>query len=193
MHADAITPTEPLGAVAILPNDNGLPLNSAGSASATCVFEAGHRPQVGPAFTRVSACMVARSPEVTVTQSTSPHLLPPAALWLLPAERPIDRVGFAPTGDRQLSRHTEFLAQPSTGTSVIASCQISCGKNGTFCGTPHACSQTGFAIYPSIWSNGISRFRSGSENSASTRMIPVGEFIDGTEKRASPVQRGQTY
>ena len=125
MHADAITPTEPLGAVAILPNGDDLPLNSAGSASATSVFEA------CSAFTRISACMVARSPEVTVTQSTSPHLLPPAALWLLPAERPIDRVGFAPTGDRQLSRHTEFLAQPSTGTSVIASCQISCGKNGT--------------------------------------------------------------
>ncbi|GAG20272.1 unnamed protein product, partial [marine sediment metagenome] len=52
MHADAITPTEPLGAVAILPNGNGLPLNSAGSASATCLFEA------CSAFTRVSACMV---------------------------------------------------------------------------------------------------------------------------------------
>ena len=128
MHADAITPTEPLGAVAILPNDNGLSLNSAGSASATSVFEARHRPQVGPAFTRVSACMVARSPEVTVTQSTSPHLLPPAALWLLPAERPIGRVGFAPTGDRQLSRHTEFLAQRFPWICARFSLRISCSR-----------------------------------------------------------------
>ena len=27
----------------------------------------------------------------------------------LPAERPIGRMGFAPTGDRRLSRHTEHL------------------------------------------------------------------------------------
>ena len=40
-HADAITPTEPLGAVAVSPNGIGLPLNSAGSASATLLFEAG--------------------------------------------------------------------------------------------------------------------------------------------------------
>ena len=46
-------------------------------------------------------------PKVTFTQSTSTHLLPPAPPWLLPAERPIGRVGFAPTGDQQLSRHTE--------------------------------------------------------------------------------------
>jgi hypothetical protein len=37
-HADAITPTEPLGAVAVSPSGLGLPLNSAGSASATSVF-----------------------------------------------------------------------------------------------------------------------------------------------------------
>ena len=41
-------------------------------------------------------------------QSTSTHLLPPASPWLLPAERPIGRMGFAPTGDRRLSRRTEF-------------------------------------------------------------------------------------
>ncbi len=29
-----------------------------------------------------------------------------APLWLLPAERPIGRVGFAPTGDRRLARRT---------------------------------------------------------------------------------------
>jgi hypothetical protein len=60
------------------------------------------------AFTHVPACMVARSPKVTRYQSTSTHSLPPAPLWLLPAERPIGRVGFAPTGDRRLSRHTGF-------------------------------------------------------------------------------------
>jgi hypothetical protein len=37
-HADAITPTEPLGAVAVSPSGIGLPLNSGGSASATCSF-----------------------------------------------------------------------------------------------------------------------------------------------------------
>ena len=41
-------------------------------------------------------------------QSTSTHSLPPASPWLLPAERPIGRVGFAPTGDRRLSRRTDF-------------------------------------------------------------------------------------
>ena len=33
-----------------------------------CLFEAGHRPQGGPAFTRVSACLFARSPKVTFTR-----------------------------------------------------------------------------------------------------------------------------
>ena len=61
-HADAITPTEPLSAVAILPNGIGLPLNSGGSASATSLFEA------CSAFTHVSACLVARSPKVTFTR-----------------------------------------------------------------------------------------------------------------------------
>ena len=59
MHADAITPTEPLSAVAISPNDDGLPPNSGGSASATSLFEA------CSAFTHVSVCLVVRSPEAT--------------------------------------------------------------------------------------------------------------------------------
>ena len=67
-HADAITPTEPLGAVAISPSGIGLPLNSGGSASAIVLFEAGHRPEGGPAFTHVSACLFARSPKVTFTR-----------------------------------------------------------------------------------------------------------------------------
>ena len=37
-HADAITPAEPLGAVAVSPSGIGLPLNSGGSASAICPF-----------------------------------------------------------------------------------------------------------------------------------------------------------
>src|SRR5476651_418086 len=44
------------------------PLNSGGSASATSLFEAGHRPQGGPAFTHVSAFLFARSPKVTFTR-----------------------------------------------------------------------------------------------------------------------------
>ena len=94
MHADAITPTEPLDAVAISSSGDGLPQNSGGSASATYLFGA------CSAFTHVSACMFARSPKVTFTQSTSTHLSPPASPWLLPAERPISRVGLAPTGER---------------------------------------------------------------------------------------------
>ncbi len=80
-----------------------LPQKPAGSASATHLFGA------CSAFTHVSACMFARSPKVTFTQSTSTNSLPPSPLWLLPAERPMGRVGFAPTGDRRLSRHTGIL------------------------------------------------------------------------------------
>jgi hypothetical protein len=61
-HADAITPTEPLGAVAISPSGIGLPHNSDGSASATSLFGA------CSAFTHVSACLFARSPKVTFTR-----------------------------------------------------------------------------------------------------------------------------
>ena len=104
MHAGATTPAEPLDAVAILSNGDGLPLKRERSASAFVLFEA------CSAFTHVPACMVAKSPKVTRYQSTSIDLLPPQSLWLLPAERPIGRVGFAPTGDRRLSRHTRFLA-----------------------------------------------------------------------------------
>ena len=79
-HADANTPAEPLGAVAVSPRGIGLPLNSAGSASATLLFEAGHRPQGGPAFTRVSACLFARSPKVTFTRVLQRMSLPPSSL-----------------------------------------------------------------------------------------------------------------
>ncbi len=62
------------------------------------------------AFTHVPACMVAKSPKSDpLHQSTSTHLSPPASPWLLPAERPIGRMGFAPTGNRRLSRHTRLL------------------------------------------------------------------------------------
>ena len=65
------------------------------------------------AFTRVPACMVAKSPKSDpLHQSTSTHLLPPASPWLLSAERPIGRVGFAPTENRRLSRHTRIMARP---------------------------------------------------------------------------------
>ena len=58
-HADATTPTEPLNAVAISFNGYGLPQKRGGSASAISLFEA------CSVFTRVSAYLVARSPEVT--------------------------------------------------------------------------------------------------------------------------------
>jgi len=59
MHADTTTPAEPLNAVALSFNGHGLPHKPDGSASATCLFEA------CSVFTHVSACMVAKSPEVT--------------------------------------------------------------------------------------------------------------------------------
>jgi len=59
MHAGATTPADSLGAVAISPNDDGLPRKPDGSASALSLFEA------CSAFTHVPACMVARSPKVT--------------------------------------------------------------------------------------------------------------------------------
>ena len=58
-HADTITPADPLSAVAISFNGNGLPQKRDGSASAKSLFEA------CSVFTRVSACLVAKSPEVT--------------------------------------------------------------------------------------------------------------------------------
>ena len=42
-------------------------------------------------------------------ETCCPVLAPP---WLLPVERPIGRLGFAPTGDRRLSRRTEFPERP---------------------------------------------------------------------------------
>ena len=56
IHADAITPTEPSGVVAVSPDGNGLPLKRARSASATSLSEA------CSAFTHVSAYLVVRSP-----------------------------------------------------------------------------------------------------------------------------------
>jgi hypothetical protein len=44
-----------------------------------CLFEARHRPQGGPAFTRVSACLFARSPKVTFTRVLQRISLPPCA------------------------------------------------------------------------------------------------------------------
>src|SRR5882757_9350373 len=79
-----------------------VPSNQEGRLPPLVIFEA------CSAFTHVSACLFARSPKVTFTQSTSTHSLPPASPWLLPAERPICRVVFAPIGDRRLARRTEF-------------------------------------------------------------------------------------
>jgi len=58
-HASATTPTEPLDAVALSSNGDGLPQKPDGSASATLLFEA------CSAFTHVPACMLAKSPKVT--------------------------------------------------------------------------------------------------------------------------------
>jgi hypothetical protein len=103
-HADAITPTEPLGAVAVSPRGSCLPLNSSGSASATVLFGA------CSAFTHVSACLFARSPKVTFTQSTS-HVV--TSLRRSGCFRPSDRLAgwdSHPTENRRLSRHTGFSA-----------------------------------------------------------------------------------
>jgi hypothetical protein len=59
MHAGATTPAEPLDAVAISPNGDGIPLKRERSASAFVLLEA------CSAFTHVPACMVAKSPKVT--------------------------------------------------------------------------------------------------------------------------------
>jgi hypothetical protein len=62
MHADTTTPADPLNAVAISSNGNGLPQKPDGSASAISLFEA------CSVFTHVSACLIARSPKVTFTR-----------------------------------------------------------------------------------------------------------------------------
>ena len=70
-HADAITPTEPLDAVAISSNGNGLPLNSGGSASATSPFRGllGVHSRFGLPVRSIT--------QGDLYQSTSTHSLPP--------------------------------------------------------------------------------------------------------------------
>ena len=99
-HADAITPTEPWNAVAVSSNGHGLPLNSAGSASATCLFEA------CSAFTHVSACLFARSPKVTFHRVLQRTSLPPCAA-LIASGRATDWPG----GIRTLWRSPTFTAK----------------------------------------------------------------------------------
>ena len=72
-HADALTPTEPVGAVAVSPRGSGPPLNSVRSASATCLFGA------CSAFTHLSACLFSQSAKVTLTRVLQRASLPPCA------------------------------------------------------------------------------------------------------------------
>ena len=84
VHANATTPAEPLDAVAILSNGDGLPLKRERSASASVLFEA------CSAFTHVPACMVAKPPKVARYQSTSTHVV--TSLRRSGCFRPSDRL-----------------------------------------------------------------------------------------------------
>ena len=100
------------------PNGIGLPRNSGGSASATCLFEA------CSAFTHVSACMFARSPKVTfarVLQRIRRLLRRPGCF------RPSDRLAgwdSHPLEIADFSRHTELMTLfrefSATGSAVFA-------------------------------------------------------------------------
>ena len=118
MHADATTPAEPPDAVAILSGGNGLPYKRGRSASAISFSRPAQRSLAFRPAWSLSHLKVTR-----YTRVLQRITLPPAPPWLLPAERPIGRVGFAPTENRRLSRHTPFTAcltrhelmgQPST-------------------------------------------------------------------------------
>ena len=50
------------------PTATAFPLTQNGRLPPQVIFEAGHRPEGGPAFTHVSACLFARSPMVTFTR-----------------------------------------------------------------------------------------------------------------------------
>ena len=106
MHADTTTPADPLSAVAISPNGNGLPQKRDGSASAISLFEA------CSVFTRVSACMVARSPKVTRYTRVLQQIC--CLLRRSDCFRPSDRLAgwdLHPLEIADFSRRTEFLGR----------------------------------------------------------------------------------
>jgi hypothetical protein len=119
MHADAITPTEPLGAVAISPKRHR---------PSPKLRRVGFRNMSFRGLLSVHSRFGLHGRSITqgdLYQSTSTNLLPPSSLWLLPAERPIGRVGFAPTGNRRLSRHTgieDFSHIHLTGPATMFAC-----------------------------------------------------------------------
>jgi hypothetical protein len=89
-HADAITPTEPLSAVAVSPSGIGLPLNSGGSASATSHFR-GRAPPVGWSGVHSRFGLPVRSiTQGELYQSTSTHVV--TSLRRSGCFRPSDRL-----------------------------------------------------------------------------------------------------
>ena len=103
MHADAITPTEPLGAVAISPKRHR---------PSPKLRRVGFRNMSFRGLLSVHSRFGLHVRSITqgdLCQSTSTNSSPPSSPWLLPAERPIGRVGFAPTGDHRSLRHTGYL------------------------------------------------------------------------------------
>jgi hypothetical protein len=120
-HADAITPTEPLDAVAVSPSGIGLPPKLRRVGFRHIPFR-GRAPPAGWSSVHSRFGLPVRSiTQGDLHQSTSTNSLHPSSLWLLPAERPMGRMGFAPTGDRRLSRRTEFPGRSSCAVKRTSS------------------------------------------------------------------------
>jgi hypothetical protein len=103
MHAIVNTPAESIGArFARFSIDDSLPRNLGGSASSITHFEA------CSTFTRVTACMIAKSLEEPSTPKASTASLPPPLLRLLPAGATVAGRGSHPLEDSAFSRRTKY-------------------------------------------------------------------------------------
>jgi hypothetical protein len=102
MHAIVTTPAESVGACfAHFPINDSLPRIPAGSAHRFTHFEA------CSTFTRVTACMIAKSLEGPSTPKASTASLPPPLLRLLPAGATVAGRDSHPLNDSAFARRTE--------------------------------------------------------------------------------------
>jgi hypothetical protein len=101
MHALAHTAAEPLGAhFARFPKNDSLPRITGRVGFRITLFEA------CSAFTHVTACILAKSPSVTLYTKASAASLPPRLLRLLPAGAKVTGRGSHPLKDRAFARRT---------------------------------------------------------------------------------------
>jgi hypothetical protein len=120
MHAIVTTPAESVGACfAHFPINDSLPRIPAGSAHRFTHFEA------CSTFTRVTACMIAKSLEGPSTPKASTASLPPPLLRLLPAGATVAGRDSHPLNDSAFARRTE-----TSGLAHLSRKQASAHDNG---------------------------------------------------------------